>query len=202
MMIRDVSIGSKLVLLALVLLPAAGCNGDPVSMGPMGPVFDRMRCRADVLQPDLVSQGPDGMPLDGIAWSGPGVDGATGLPIVPAGALVATTYLQLRTSSEAQAAFGEIAGPVAGTLQSAPGLVAVSLASSSSCATVRTLSIWENEDALIAFVASDAHATAIMRVAEVSRGGSITTHWTAASDADGTWEMAAQRLAAHEGPVY
>ena len=54
----------------------------------------------------------------------------------------------------------------------------------------------------MAFVVGDAHANAIARTPEISRGGSVVTHWTATSIAEITWDEAIVRVAADEGPFY
>lgn len=189
------------IALLLASVPALGCAAPTTEM----PVtFDPLVCRATVVQPDLLSQSPDGPEMPGVApyWFGPGVDPATGQPIVPAGAIVTTTYLQLQTDARAMRRFGELSGPVVGTLVGSPGVVAISLVTGESCNIARTLVIWEDEESMVDFVASDAHITAITSVGEVSRGGSITMHWIAAGPSDATWEAAAAHLASHDGTIY
>ena len=64
-----------------------------------------------------------------------------------------------------------------------------------SCGDRFTLSIWENEEAMYAFVTSGAHASAMAQSAELVHEGS-TTHWTA-SEAEVnalSWDDAQQHL--------
>jgi heme-degrading monooxygenase HmoA len=188
-------------VLSMFSLLVLGCTSSMVE--PEG-MFDPDVCRATVVQPDLLSQSPDGPEAPGVApyWFGPGVDPSTGQPTVPDGAIVTTTYLQLRPEASAQQRFGELSGPVVGTLVSARGVIAISLVTSESCAVARTLVVWEDEESMVEFVASDAHIAAISAVSEVSRGGSITMNWLASASSDATWEAAASRLASHAGPIY
>lgn len=167
-----------------------------------GPSFDAVECRATVVQKDLLSQNPEGGDKPGVApyWFGPGVDKATGKPVVPAGAIVTSTYLQLKPDGAAQKRFGELTGPIVGTLTKSSGLVAASLVTGESCSVARTIVVWKDEAAMLAFVASEAHSAAIGAVGEVSRGGSITTNWVA--DGEPSFAVAAEKLKTHNGPVY
>jgi heme-degrading monooxygenase HmoA len=67
------------------------------------------------------------------------------------------------------------------------GFVAFSTTESSSCATMRTLTVWQSEEDLLAFVTSPAHVAAMSEVSELSRGSSNTTAW-AGNEKDATWE--------------
>lgn len=195
--------------IALFLCVGTACSSnDPAANATAGNdagvAFDPAQCRPDVVQADLLSQSAEGPSQPEVApyWIGPGVDPATGIPSVPAGAIMTTTYLQLRTDAASQERFGQLAGGVIGTLMASPGLVATSIVSSQQCALARTLTIWKDEAAMLAFVASSAHADAVNAVDEVSRGGSITMHWLATGAQDASYEMAARKLLDHDGPVY
>lgn len=161
-------------------------------------------CRADVVQKDLMSQSPEGADKPPVApyWFGPSVDRASGKPNVPPGALVATTYLQLRADANAQQKFGELSGPVAATLMTPDGPLAAMLSFSPGCGIARTISVWKDESSLMRFVSSDAHGKAVAAVSQVSRGGSITTHWVADGATTLGWETAAARFENHQGPEY
>ena len=81
-------------------------------------------------------------------------------------------------------------GPIQAELSApAPGLLAVAFLRSAECATARTLSAWESEEAMMDFVFGEAHLQAIGSVSEVSRGGSITGHWDANSFSAVGWEQ-------------
>ena len=197
----------SLTLTLALALPLAACGSSPAAtpdastQDAAAPMFDPAVCRGDVVQPDLSSQDATGAPIPP-AWMGPGVDSSTGLPSVPEGAIITTTYLQLRVDEAGQRRFGELVGPVIGQLMATPGMIAVSLTNSRECGVARTLTVWQDEESMLAFVASDAHTAAMVGTAEVSRGGSITTHWIASGPDDASWARAAERLADHDGPVY
>jgi heme-degrading monooxygenase HmoA len=165
-------------------------------------MFDPAVCRPTAVQPDFLSQGPSGEVIEGTIWAGPAVDPATGRPSIPAGSIVAATYLQLRTDDASQAVFSQVSGRVAQTLFMSPGLLAVAVVTSNQCAVARTLTVWENEEAMMGFVTSAAHSEAIARVGEMSRGGSVTTTFSAGASADVSWAEIARRFEGHTGPVY
>jgi hypothetical protein len=125
------------------------------------------------------------------------------LTALPAGQyVVSTTYLRLPLRRSAVARFSELSAPKEDELRANPGLVRATTRVSGSCNTARTLSVWKSEADMYRFVGSPAHARAMAAVAEVSRGGSVTTHWDA-SEADATWQVATRKLAEDtDGPVY
>lgn len=129
---------------------------------------------------------------------GPGVvDGA----LDAAEYVLSTTYLELRQEPGAQRRFGELMGPIMADLMKRDGLVAVALGTSQECGTARTLSIWRDDVAMMGFVVGDAHRAAMGAVREVSRGGSLVTHWLG-DQRDATWATAAQRAGDETGPFY
>ena len=124
-------------------------------------------------------------------------------PALPPNAIVATTYLRLQNTAESQTTFGELMGPIQGLLMAPDsGLMGLSFTSSASCNTTRTLSVWESEEAMMKFVVSEAHLSAIGRVAEVSRGGSITEKWKVSDFDKMSWEAVVAKLDNHSGPQY
>jgi len=128
--------------------------------------------------------------------TGPGVDPATGklIAVPPAGYVVSTTYLALKSDAASNARFQELLGPVISELQRQPGLRALQVSNSKGCATARTFTVWQDEAAMFAFVAGAAHGSASAGIAEVSRGGSAVTHWHATTLDQASWAYAAQRL--------
>ncbi|MEL7370267.1 MAG: hypothetical protein AAFN74_15210, partial [Myxococcota bacterium] len=140
---------------------------------------------------------------DSIIVNGVGAaDGPTDWPGLPPGAVVASTFLQLRASEAGQSAFESLSGPVTEALMASPGLLGVSIRFSESCGNTRTLTAWASEGEMFGFVASTAHTEAIRRVNEVSRGGSITDAWAADSFSAVSWENVVPRFADHDGPIY
>jgi heme-degrading monooxygenase HmoA len=199
-------------LIAVALLSLSGCTTTSTpdastrdaSMSPdsPGPMFDPALCRPTVVQPDFVSQGAMGESIPGTVWFGPAVNPATGQPTIPPGSLVATTYLQLRIDPASQMTFGDVAGRVFGALFASPGLIAVATVASNQCAAARTLTVWESEEAMMGFVTSAAHAEAMARVGEMSRGGSVTTTFMANASGDVSWAEVVRRFEGHTGPIY
>lgn len=179
---------------SMAVLPAADMTPSAVVSGIGGAENDAPvptpddGCTGDVLTADT-SLAP---------LSGPGlVDGA--LP--PGQYAISTTHLRLKEGPATMARFSELLQPVLGQLGSSDGLVAQSLAVSSSCGTARTLTVWRDVDAMYAFVLSPAHAAAVAAVSEVSRGNSIAMHWIGSAE-EANWQKAAEQLGAWTGRVY
>jgi len=130
--------------------------------------------------------------------AGAGVkDGA----LVAGNYVISTTYLQLEQEPLAQQRFGQVVAAIMTDLKSRDGLLAVSLGTSASCGSARTLSVWRDELAMLAFVAGDAHSRAIGAVSQLSRGGSIVTHWLG-DTSQISWQSAAEHIGADDGPFY
>jgi hypothetical protein len=145
-------------------------------------------CQRGAIEPDFTSA-----PL-----AGPAVVGGT----LPGGQyLFSSTYLQLGQDAESQQLFAMLLNPIVADLQTRPGLLALALGSSAACGTARTLAVWEDEAAMVGFVSGEAHGNAMARVTDVSRGGSIVTHWVG-DESSGAWSEAASRIAADDGPFY
>jgi hypothetical protein len=108
---------------------------------------------------------------------GPAGDPATWGPLPPE-AVVATTYLPLQGTEASMAAFDGAMGPIIGELMApAEGLLGLSFLSSAACGDVRTLTVWADEAAMMGFVVGPAHAAAMARTSDISRGGEQTDHW-------------------------
>lgn len=180
---------SALPLIALALLALNACAEDEAPITATPDPF--AGCAATKLASD--------QQLD--PAQGPAVDPQTGAVSVPAGAIVSTTYLTLKPDDAAYQRFGQLIDPVIGTLQQSPGLLAVSTGGSMACRELRTLTVWESEAAMMAFVMSDAHMAAMMATGEISRGQSRTMSWTAQAGAL-SWEQAIARFTDHDGPLY
>lgn len=147
------------------------------------PPVDEAACTKDQLEAD----GRDSSPLDALP---------------PGRYVVSTTYLRLPHRKSALQRFSSLTQPMEDELRANPGLVRVTTRLASSCNTARTLSVWKTEADMYRFVASGSHAKAMAAVTEVSRGGSVTTHWSG-TEAEATWEQATRRLAADtDGPIY
>ncbi|MDY7226575.1 hypothetical protein [Hyalangium rubrum] len=176
-----------LFIACLVTLGLTACSSEEPKDPPKDEQAD---CSRGQLEADLTFNGP---------LAGPAVraDGT----LAPGRYTVSSTYLRLKPDAEGQARFQELVMPVGQALRSQPGLMALQFASSVYCNTARTFSVWKDDASMYEFVSGPAHLDAMSAVSEVSRGGSIVTHW--ADDEKGaSWQKAAQQLSADEGPFY
>ncbi len=142
-------------------------------------------CSKEELESDMTTS---------IELSGPGVDPDTG-KLTPGTYHVATTYLALQPGKLDTVL--ELSGPIIESSFSLPGFVAMTIVGSESCNTLRTLTVWETEQAMFAFVASPSHARAMAKTSEVSRGSSNTITWDGDVDSV-SWDEAARRLGLEE----
>lgn len=153
------------------------------------PTPDDTKCLRGTLEPDLAQ---------GAGFTGPGVvDGG-----IPAGHyVIAATYLQGKPTQQAMSLFQSLVDPITRELPTTDGLIGARFGNSSTCLTARTLTVWRDEASMYRFVTSAPHAAAMGKTSELSRGGSVTTHW-ADTEAGATFEKAAQMLAADDGPLH
>jgi hypothetical protein len=190
---------------ALALLGLAACGSQSADTGSSGTTTTttstntdpggRPGCSRGVIEPDLAKT----------PFSGPGVDATTGqLMPLPSTAIMSSTYLTLRSDPAGQKAFNQLMFPILEEIGSspAPGLLAVTLGTSTSCSTGRTLAVWKDEMSMLAFVMGPAHSKAVESVGEVSTGGSVVTSWASTDPADATWKVAAEHVAEQDGPYY
>jgi heme-degrading monooxygenase HmoA len=173
---------------ALFVLLQACADADPQSTSPER---ERERdafegCVRGELESDL-----EAAPLAGSAVR----DGA----LEPGQYVVSSTYLQLKPSEEEL--FQKLIGPIMNDLAHREGLIAISLGTARSCNSARTLTVWRDEAAMLGFVVGDAHAAAMSEIHELSRGGSVVTHWSG-DESSVSWSAAAKHLAEDDGPEY
>jgi heme-degrading monooxygenase HmoA len=169
----------QLSAVALIIsgLATSACGDEAVEKDPT----PFLTCSKETLEPDWREDAP---------IAGPGVDPATG-ELKPGSYRIATTYLPVKP--EKAAAVLELSVPIVETLQRSRGLVAVATGQSQSCAVFRTLTVWESEEDLLAFVLSPAHVRAMAETSAISRGSAATISWQG-SAADGSWDRAVDRL--------
>lgn len=129
-----------------------------------------------------------------VELAGPGINPETG-ELTPGTYHIATTYLAIQPGKLETAI--ELSGPIIESSFSLPGFVAMTIVGSESCNTLRTLTVWESEEAMFAFVASPSHARAMAKTSEVSRGSSNTITWDGDVDSV-SWDEAARRLGLEE----
>lgn len=143
-------------------------------------------CKKGTLEGDFAED----LPL-----TGPGVDPATG-KLAPGTYVVAATYLAMNPSKAERT--GQLGGAVVDSLTSAQGLVAFTLGGSQSCASLRTLTVWQSEEDMLAFVVSPAHSMAMLETPMLSRGTSNTISWEG-NEATASWAESTTRLGAEAG---
>lgn len=113
--------------------------------------------------------------------------------------VVSTTFLQLRPDKQQE--FEQSVGLMIPVLMSNPGLVGFSLAGSAKCGTARTLAVWRDEAAMMAFVMSDEHLAGVGKAGEYSSTGTVTSWEVPRGQIPVPWEVAAARVA-EVAPVY
>lgn len=118
------------------------------------------------------------------------------------GYIVSSTYLRLRHDEAVLGRFRDFNRTIQADLLGRPGLLGLEFAVAVDCNTARTKSVWASVEAMYEFVAGEAHGAAVQAIDELSRGGSVVTHWTAKSLDHTTWDEAAVRLQGDKGPVY
>ncbi len=167
---------SRLFTCMTALLVAPACVPNP----------DDSVCLKGSIEPDL----------SGTEWKGAGVvDGK----LTPGNYVIAATYIKL--SNDGYSTFQKVLKPIEEALPSTDGLIGYRTLGSRECFTGRTISVWRDEAAVYRFVASDAHAAAMAKGSELSRGGSLTTHW-ADTEQGATLEKSAQMLAEDESSTF
>jgi quinol monooxygenase YgiN len=178
------------LLLAAAAAGTAAC-GDDEGDETGGPSAPNDPCSSGALEADLGNE--DGsLASSKVVWHGPGVDEASGA-LKPGSYVLSSTYLRMKTEPQTQGRVQQVSDPIITDFQSRPGLVAFAFASSDSCTVARTFTVWESEEAMYAFVSSDAHRAAAGTLSEVSRGRSAVTHWSG-TEADATWPKALAEL--------
>lgn len=128
--------------------------------------------------------------------SGPGFDATQGgfLGATSASYVVSTT--QIYVPKAKQGPFLGLVTDVGTQLEATDGLVAYALGYDAGCEVNRTLSVWESEEKMYAFVGSDAHLEAMSQTTEVSVTGRVT-HWTATPEEVEAldWDVARAKIA-------
>jgi heme-degrading monooxygenase HmoA len=132
--------------------------------------------------------------LQTLDFKGPGYDPENGglVPPLQDGYVASTTVLVLRPDKMND--FFGVAGAMFGVLEANPGLVGYSLASSAKCGTQRTLTIWRDEAAMFAFVASPEHQNGAGMAAELSTTGTVTAWDITQAEVPVAWADAIARV--------
>jgi heme-degrading monooxygenase HmoA len=132
--------------------------------------------------------------------SGPGFDAATGI-VGPAREryLVSTTMLYWKPGM--METFYEIGGRVMAQVGESPGLVAFAVGTDETCRVARAITVWESEEAMIAFAFSGAHGEAVGMFHELADTGK-KAHWYVSADelTELDWDAMRSRLRQIEPP--
>ena len=184
-LIASMAVLPSTLLSGLLLSGCASDDAQPSNAASAGSSSNQFAefaaCSKAVLEQDL---GQD------TALVGPGVDQKSG-QLAPGSYFIATTYLALKPD-QVDAAL-ELGQPIVESLASMHGFVAFSLTQSATCASLRTLTVWQTEEDMMAFVVSPAHLKAMPRISSLSRGTSNTVGWQA-NETDATWSQAIAHL--------
>ncbi|WP_437673557.1 hypothetical protein [Sorangium sp. So ce131] len=183
--------GVASVFICVAGAASLGCSSggaeDPPADGSSSPLSG---CEKGKIESDF---------FEALEPSGPGVDPQT--KQVRAGSyVIASTYLALKPELDHGAAM-EVSGPVIEAVMTAKGTVAMMAGRSTACSTLRTLSVWESEEDMLAFVMGPAHVEAMSHTSELSRGTSNTISWEG-NEEDVAWEEAARQLASENASDY
>lgn len=129
-------------------------------------------------------------------FGGPGFDPMTGELVNPAEEyVVSTTQLLPKPDAASQQAFLELTNGVVAQLMETPGFLGLSLALEPNCGFARTLTVWESEEAMFAFVGTGAHVEAMGQTFDVGVTGRVTS-WTApAEEMPPSWDDAIAKIA-------
>lgn len=113
-----------------------------------------------------------------------------------------TTQIYMKPEGEAE--FLMLSGQLFGVLGDTPGLVAWTVGTDEGCGVARTMGIWESEEALYAFVASDLHAQAMSRTTALSFTGRTMHFDVTKEEAEAlTWDVMREKLEDVEpSPLY
>jgi heme-degrading monooxygenase HmoA len=132
-------------------------------------------------------------------FEGPGYSLGDGILTDAEGPFVAsTTMLILADGDLPKQTFDKHMAVLSEKIKTQPGLIGVSLALPIGSEGYRTLTVWENEEAMLGWVISDEHGAAMDEMADKSKEGSAVTSWVMERDeleaGPPSWEDARKRL--------
>jgi hypothetical protein len=137
--------------------------------------------------------------------TGPGFDGGALIEAREAGYVVGLTELHVKNAPGPGGRFGELTEavvdpmfPADGGLGEVPGWVGTSFRNVGRLSWW-TMTVWEDRDAMLGFVASEAHVAAMMEIGDVAVAAT-SLHLEANADALPDWDEALDLLAA-ETPI-
>lgn len=126
--------------------------------------------------------------------AGRGYDPAQGLLAPAQETYVASTTFLILNPDETQR-FQELVGGIVADLETREGLVAMSLGNSQKCGTVRTMTLWKSQEAMMDFVISPAHSAAMAETSVVGLNGAVTSWEVTADEVPMSWELARTKIA-------
>jgi heme-degrading monooxygenase HmoA len=109
--------------------------------------------------------------------------------------IAATTDIIVKSDSAAQDLFNKDFNAVQDELKTSPGLIGYSLDFIVGGDDYRTLTVWEDEQSMVNFVASKAHATAMGNATKIGQHGEVTSWNVALKDMPPTFDDAKKELA-------
>ncbi|WP_437576851.1 hypothetical protein [Sorangium sp. So ce887] len=191
-MFRVDSALSRVVLVALAAALAPACSSEDEAGTPDEPSGGS---GAPTAASEFTCTDDD---LESSPFGGPGFKDGALTGAAQDTYVTSSTLLWLKTDEASQRRFGEVMTPILSQLPAQEGLIGFSLGTSAKCGYARTVTVWEDEEAMGKFVISDAHVAAMGVGTDVSVHG-VVTHWTVgAGDLPLSWEAAREKIAAAE----
>jgi heme-degrading monooxygenase HmoA len=177
---------SVLTLLVACALPACSSGGGASAGGGSASTTRLMTPLTSCVDDDITD-----------AFAGPGFDPRNGglQPPIQASYVAATTVLLQSSDPAKQASFNQYFVPVMADVQKAPGLIGLQIARSDKCHYGRTLTVWKDADALMAFVTSPNHAAAVAHATQTGDAEAVVSWEMQATDFPPTWAMARDQIA-------
>ncbi|AKT38618.1 hypothetical protein [Chondromyces crocatus] len=122
------------------------------------------------------------------AFAGPGYDPTNGgFTEPPQERYIASSTLVSIPADQMNRFFG-LMTPLTNQLADQPGLIGYQLALSQSCGYGRTISVWKDEESMMAFVVTDAHIAAMSEANTVTSAGLVTSWELGADQIPVPWE--------------
>jgi heme-degrading monooxygenase HmoA len=131
-------------------------------------------------------------------FRGPGYDPDNGglLEPVQESYLASTTLIAVKP--ESQGRFFQLMMPFFAQLPEQEGLIGYQLAQSDKCGYGRTVTVWRDEEAMMAFVMSDNHVAAMSEAPGISSAAVVTSWEITAAEVPLSWDVAREKAAATE----
>jgi len=134
---------------------------------------------------------------------GPGVDEEGRITVDADELLVGLTHLQVKNAPKPGKRFGELAEAIGNHLfdTEPEGWVGAAFRNEGRL-NWWTMTVWESEEALMDFVVSEPHVTAMAEMGDISVGGETRTLWLPTEELPVEWDRALDLLTAEQDSVY